>query len=218
MGADTAPVSSATGAAALNSFMAGIERIAKRRASCGFSSTFTFATLTRPQRCCATAFRTGSIDRQGPHHGAQKSTSTGMGEDSTASAKLESVTTTGLLGASGCLQRAQRAPTSVRPSGIRFRPRQWVQRCSSCVLISSSRDSCSCQFRSKWWHRDANSNVQANILSRNRGGVGRTDAFPAVQGRSYRVPRAAELGRIRCQRHYPNSRRLISLRKYDIFH
>ena len=45
-----------------------------------FSSTFSFPTFTRPLYSWATESTVGAIMRQGPHHSAQKSTSTGTSE------------------------------------------------------------------------------------------------------------------------------------------
>src|SRR6185503_16313931 len=48
----------------------------------------------------------GAIIRQGPHHGAHRSSSTGSGEASTSPVKLASVTVTGAVSnGKGCLQR-----------------------------------------------------------------------------------------------------------------
>src|SRR5687767_7712376 len=52
---------------------------------------FTFAILTFPLYSVASSSRTGAIILQGPHHSAQKSTSTGSAELSTASLKFDSL-------------------------------------------------------------------------------------------------------------------------------
>src|SRR5262249_40261864 len=44
----------------------------------GASSTFSFPTFTLPANCVAILSMVGPRARQGPHHGAQKSTSTGL--------------------------------------------------------------------------------------------------------------------------------------------
>src|SRR5262249_14877087 len=54
----------------------GIERTWKRAASPGCSSTFTLAIVTRPVYSWARSSRTGAIALHGPHHSAQKSTTT----------------------------------------------------------------------------------------------------------------------------------------------
>src|SRR5690606_21813011 len=56
-----------------------------RRASPGCSSTLTFTTRSDCSRARATSSSTGAIARQGPHHSAQKSTSTGLSAASTCS-------------------------------------------------------------------------------------------------------------------------------------
>ena len=81
-----------------------------RAAVAGFSSTFNFATRTRPAISRASSSITGAIMRHGPHQGAHKSSSTGTGARSTSSAKVASVTVTGMLPArSGVLHRPQTA-------------------------------------------------------------------------------------------------------------
>src|SRR6266513_6425424 len=50
-------------------------RIMKRPGTLGFSSTFIFATATRPSYSVAIASTVGASRRHGPHHSAQKSTS-----------------------------------------------------------------------------------------------------------------------------------------------
>src|SRR5437762_65854 len=50
-------------------------RIMKRPGTFGFSSTFIFATETRPSYSAAMASTVGARRRHGPHHSAQKSTS-----------------------------------------------------------------------------------------------------------------------------------------------
>src|ERR1700722_1600472 len=47
--------------------------------------------LTEPAFSAANSSTTGVINRQGPHHGAQKSTSTGLLDCSTSSRKFSSV-------------------------------------------------------------------------------------------------------------------------------
>src|SRR4051812_1029091 len=58
----------------------------------GFSSTFTLAILTLPCISAAISSSAGPIMRQGPHHSAQKSTTTGSADFSTSWSKLVSVT------------------------------------------------------------------------------------------------------------------------------
>src|SRR3990172_9425675 len=58
----------------------------------GFSSTFSLAILTLPSSSVAISSRAGAIIRQGPHHSAQKSTTTGSAEPSTSLSNEASVT------------------------------------------------------------------------------------------------------------------------------
>src|SRR5262249_43594666 len=55
-----------------------------------FSSTLTFATLTEPAFSRAISSNTGAIILQGPHHSAQKSTTTGLSWFVTSRSKLDS--------------------------------------------------------------------------------------------------------------------------------
>src|SRR5690606_27201848 len=55
----------------------GIERTPYAAESSGLSSEFTLTTLTRPSNSRATLSMIGVSARHGPHHGAQKSTTTG---------------------------------------------------------------------------------------------------------------------------------------------
>ena len=88
----------------------------KREASWGFSSTLTLTTLRAPARSAASWARTGSTIRQGPHHGAQKSTRTGT-LASVSAAKLPS--SAGTTQGRGALHLAQRGvPRATGP--IRF--------------------------------------------------------------------------------------------------
>src|SRR3954467_9376747 len=59
---------------------------------CGFSSILTLATVTLPAMSLASSSSAGAIILQGPHHSAQKSTSTGSFDFSTSVSKLASVT------------------------------------------------------------------------------------------------------------------------------
>src|SRR5689334_1841286 len=64
---------------------------------CGFSSMLTLATVTFPAMSVASSSRNGAIIRHGPHHSAQKSTSTGPLARSTSASKLLSVTAIGFI-------------------------------------------------------------------------------------------------------------------------
>src|SRR5947207_2608312 len=67
------------------------------RGVCGFSSILTLATVTRPAISVASSSRNGAIILQGPHHSAQKSTSTGSLARSTTASKLLSLTGVGFI-------------------------------------------------------------------------------------------------------------------------
>src|SRR5687768_12378111 len=58
---------------------------AKRAETDGASSTFTLITLSRPARPLAACSTPGAISRHGPHHGAQRSSSTGRRVSTTSS-------------------------------------------------------------------------------------------------------------------------------------
>src|SRR6476661_6144387 len=58
----------------------------------GFSSMLSLATVTLSPSSPAISSSAGPIIRHGPHHSAQKSTSTGLSEPRTSEAKLWSVT------------------------------------------------------------------------------------------------------------------------------
>src|SRR4051812_10696201 len=76
----------------LNSIKVGIERMPNCEAMPGFSSTLTLAILTLPCISVAISSSAGPIIRQGPHHSAQKSTTTGSDALRTSCSKLVSVT------------------------------------------------------------------------------------------------------------------------------
>src|SRR5271154_179480 len=79
-----------TGWPPLNRIIVGIDSTWKRAAVCGFSSMSSL-TMRRSWRSEAISSRTGATTRQGPHQGAQKSTSTGPSASSTSASKLVSV-------------------------------------------------------------------------------------------------------------------------------
>ncbi len=60
------------------------------------SSTSSFTTLSLPAYSLASASTVGATARQGPHHAAQKSTSTGNGDWRTSVAKFALVTASAL--------------------------------------------------------------------------------------------------------------------------
>src|SRR5574341_122222 len=117
----------------------------KRAAVAGFSSTLSFATRTRPANSAASSSITGAIIRQGPHHAAHASTSTGCGERSTSAENDASVTTIGLVSTRrGVPHRPHTgsSPWSILARGTRLPTPQAVQRTTSAtesVVISVAR-------------------------------------------------------------------------------
>ena len=73
----TAPTSRSFSAPSLKKRSCGIAWIPKRDASAGCSSTLTLPTVTWSPSSLAISSSTGPTTRQGPHHGAQKSITTG---------------------------------------------------------------------------------------------------------------------------------------------
>src|SRR5690349_7660747 len=63
----------------------------------GFSSTLSLAIFTLTSSSVAISSRAGAIIRQGPHHSAQKSTTTGSEEPSTSLSNDASVTVAGAI-------------------------------------------------------------------------------------------------------------------------
>jgi hypothetical protein len=108
--------------------MVGIACTWNFAAVCGFSSTFSFSTFRRPARSAAILSITGATARQGPHQGAQKSTSTGIGDLSTSCAQFASVPFTGSEGNSGFLQLPQLGTLFVGLAASRFSLPQKEQR------------------------------------------------------------------------------------------
>jgi hypothetical protein len=79
-----------------------------------------------PARSPASASSIGATARHGPHHGAQKSTSTGIGLSSTSFFQLASVTVTGRRGNTFSLQRPHTGSSPRRDRRMRFIPPQWL--------------------------------------------------------------------------------------------
>ena len=87
-----APTFWAASLPSLNSISVGIDRMPSLPATPGFSSTLTLAILTLPCISVAISSSEGPIILQGPHHSAQKSTTTGSEDLRTSASKLASVT------------------------------------------------------------------------------------------------------------------------------
>src|SRR5690606_11612135 len=87
-----APIFMSAASPFLNRIMVGIERTPYFTVVEGFSSTLSLTIFTLPASSEESSSSTGAIARQGPHHSAQKSTSTGSFEDRTSSPKVASET------------------------------------------------------------------------------------------------------------------------------
>src|ERR1041385_1172075 len=86
----------------LNSISVGIDMMPYLAAVAGFSSTLSFTILTLPFIVPAISSRAGAIILQGPHHSAQKSTTTGSALFSTSVSKSLSDTFETPIGHLGC--------------------------------------------------------------------------------------------------------------------
>src|SRR6056297_4210718 len=98
---------------------AGIPRTPMATAEFGLLSTSTLAILILPSISADNSSRAGPICLQGPHHSAQKSTTTGRSEFFTSASKVSSVTATVAIGISlriGILFEGQRYGGPVSPS------------------------------------------------------------------------------------------------------
>src|SRR5919204_5136097 len=91
-------------------------------ATLGFSSTFSFAIVSLPWCSAAISSSTGEIILHGPHHSAQKSTSTGVLDWSTSVSNVASVTAAALLIPIGAFRVGDpSAPPPPRPRDLRWR-------------------------------------------------------------------------------------------------
>src|SRR6516162_4897663 len=91
---ETAPTFCASTVPFLNRISVGMPRIPNFGGVCGFSSMLILATLIRPWYSLAISSRIGAIILQGPHHSAQKSSSTGCSDLRTSCANVASVVCT----------------------------------------------------------------------------------------------------------------------------
>src|SRR5262249_34746909 len=113
---------------------AGMLRTSKRLAARGASSTFTFARAKAPPASSASRSSTGPRARQGPHQGAQKSTTTGSSAERSRTARSKSASPTSLTAALAmhftvpeCAARGKRAEAAHRPRGRRRGARAQVR-------------------------------------------------------------------------------------------
>lgn len=86
-----APTFCAAALPSLNRMSVGIDRMPSLLATAGFSSMLSLTTLTLPFISEAISSSAGAIMRHGPHHSAQKSTTTGSADLSTSCSKVASV-------------------------------------------------------------------------------------------------------------------------------
>ena len=86
----------------------------------GLSSLLTLTSSARPASCRPACSKAGAIMRQGPHHGAQKSTSTGSRVAPTTASKLASVSSSGWPCSKSLPQRPQAGASSMRAAGRRL--------------------------------------------------------------------------------------------------
>jgi hypothetical protein len=77
----------------------------------------TLATVTRPAISVASSSRNGAIILQGPHHSAQKSTSTGSLARSTTASKLLSLTGVGFIADSSVWSAVTLGERQIRRQG-----------------------------------------------------------------------------------------------------
>lgn len=101
----TAPTTLSLFSPLVNTNTVGMDRIPYLVAMSGLSSVFSFRHRTLPAYCFAISSIIGAIMRHGPHHGAQKSTNTGVSQFNTSSVHVASVTA--LATAETSMQQAQ---------------------------------------------------------------------------------------------------------------
>src|SRR5207247_8697183 len=98
----------------------------KRRARLCASSVFTFATSHLPAHSRPTLFSSGAAILHGPHHGDQKSTTTGRAECVVNASNARSFATS--IGSPGALSSVPHFPQRpVPPSLSYFRRLRWPQ-------------------------------------------------------------------------------------------
>ena len=92
-----APVNWPTTWPSRNAFTAGIPRMSKLRASSWFASVSTFASSTSPSRFRIASSSAGPSWRHGPHHSAQKSTTTGSSRERSTTSVVNVASVTSLI-------------------------------------------------------------------------------------------------------------------------
>ena len=113
------PERRATSFPPLNRMSVGMLRMPSWPASCWFSSVFTLPTCSCVRRWAASWSSTGDIARHGPHHSAQKSTSTGRSPRPVWVWKAAVSSFTGWPVTTSDLQRAQAGLSASRSAGTR---------------------------------------------------------------------------------------------------
>src|SRR5919109_77397 len=93
----------------------------------GFSSTLSLAMTTLPWCSSAISSSTGEIILQGPHHSAQKSTSTGVLDWSTSASNVASVTAAAFVISSGASSDIDPGPSATTRGHDVFLPIQGVE-------------------------------------------------------------------------------------------
>src|SRR5512134_3378452 len=93
-----APENSSTSSPFTNAFTLGMPRTPHCVARDWWSSEFTLARTKRPAYCAASFSSTGPRARQGPHQGAQKSTSTGSSRERSITSRSNLAAVTSMLG------------------------------------------------------------------------------------------------------------------------
>ena len=122
-GLGMAPTIRSTGRPFWRTTIVGIERASKRCASAGFSSTLTLITFRRPAYSRDSSSRMGLTNRHGPHHGAQRSTTT-------ETAAWASTSNVASVASTSQGSRSPHLPQVGTPLGlgrIRFRAPQFLQ-------------------------------------------------------------------------------------------
>src|SRR4051794_30659384 len=102
-------------------------RMPNRDDACGLASLSTLARMASPFNCRAACSNCGAIARHGPHHAAQKSTTTGSSLRETKRSKRASSIATGLPSSKAVPHLPQTGSSCVRPASSRFAVLQWGQ-------------------------------------------------------------------------------------------
>ena len=121
-----------------NSTSVGMLRMPKRAPSAGTASVSTFARRNCGSSCAAAAWNCGAMVRQGPHQGAQKSTSSGSSARPAWMSKLAASSATGCASNRRLPQRPQTGASVSRVRGTRLSVWQCGHATSRASLIGVS--------------------------------------------------------------------------------